>query len=114
MPKILIPVLSKRQLSKRFLLEATKTANVVVFLHVIEPSSGKTAGEIASEVEEIGALMEDAEYELRKRGIRVVFCEEWGSWEEKILNTCQREGVDEVILPRSFKLRLRGIRTRMI
>lgn len=117
MKRILIPLLSLRQLSKDFLLNATKEADFVIFLEVIDPRSGLTPSELTERMDTIQEKLGEAEYELRKRGIRVFFIEEWGHWEDKIKNVFKREGLDEVILPRnleSLNLALNGVKITRI
>ncbi len=107
-------MLSSEQLTKEFLFEATGTADSVILLQVIEPQAGFTPSELSERMEKMGSKINEARFELAKRGVRVFFYEEWGSWEEKIKSTYKREGIDEVVLPKSSMLELKGITSRRI
>ena len=117
MKSVLIPLLSLRQLDKKFLLEATKDAHLVVFLEVIDPRSGLTPTELTERMDAVQESLKEAEYELRKRGVRVSFIEEWGNWEDKIKNVFKREGLDEVVVPRNLQtvsLTIEGVKITRI
>lgn len=91
---------SPKQLTKEFVLEATKTADFVFFLEVIDSKEGLSAEEIAVKSREMNETIEKIEQDLHRRGIKVVFSKEWGDWEEKIQSTFKRENIDEIIYPK--------------
>ncbi|MCD6415049.1 MAG: hypothetical protein J7L23_05490 [Candidatus Diapherotrites archaeon] len=111
---VLIPLLSLKYLDKLFLLEATKNADFVVFLEVIDPDSRLTATELTNKINGLKERLDVAEYELRKRGVRVSLIEEWGAWEDKIKNVFKREGMTEVVVLHNCELQLKGVKLRRI
>lgn len=111
---MLIPLLSLKQLNKDFLLRATKDVELVVFLEVIDPRSGLTPTELTKKMDAIQEKLEEVKYELKKRGIRVSFIEEWGYWEDKIRNVFKREHLNEVVVPRTCDLAVHGVKITRI
>lgn len=114
MRNVLIPLLSPEQLTKAFLLEATKGAETVVFLEVIDSCSSLTASEVAERVGRMEKAMEEARFELQKRGVRALFYKEWGDWGEKIRSAYRRENMDVVVVPAKSKIALGGVKLRRI
>ena len=102
MHRVLIPVFSPEQLTDEFILEATKTADVVILLEVIDPNDNMSAEEIASRTEEVNFVVSKIEKNLHRRGVRFVFSKEWGNREEKIKSTFMREHIDKIAFPHGF------------
>ena len=114
MHSVLIPLLSPNQLTTEFILEATKKADNVILLEVIEQESGLTPSELTERMQAMETAVENAKFELQKRGVRTVFFEEWGTWEEKIKSTYKREGLDEVVVPVKSKIVIKGVKIRRV
>jgi len=111
---VLIPLLFPKQITPAFLLQATLKAKKVFLLEVIESSSVMTAPQITARMQETEQAVDGIKKELHKRGIITVFSQEWGSWDEKIKSTCQREKIKEVVVPSAWKLDVNGVSIRRV
>jgi len=112
--EVLIPVVSKQQLDKKYLLEAAGGADTAFLLHVIDTSSPKPASDFAEEMREFEELLEKAKEDLGRAGVRAVVVEEWGDLVEKIKVVSRREEVEEVVLPKKLRLEVTGIKVKYV
>ncbi|MFH1225168.1 MAG: hypothetical protein V1676_05180 [Candidatus Diapherotrites archaeon] len=105
--KVLIPMLCKAENRREFWERATKGAQSIILMLVIDPSAVNRFGFATSEIAHGNALMEEIKGNLGGKEVDTVL--EWGETAKKVENLAKLQRVDKVVLMKQDSIALRKL-----
>ena len=112
--KILIPILSEREDDAEFLEKASKGANEIILLVVVDPSPKEKFGFAAGFLQKGRAVMEAAKKRLGEKRKTAEDIIEWGDTQSKIINIALLRKVDRIVFYRQQNQYFNGLVNRLI
>ena len=96
--KILIPILSEKENDADFIEKASKGANEVILLVVVDPNPKEKFGFAAGFLQKARGVMDSAKKTLGQKRKSVDDMVEWGDTQSKIINISLLRKVDKIVL----------------
>ena len=100
---VLIPILTRKENKREFLLQAAGPARFTIIVQIMDPASGVSAGELTGYMQEGEVLLDEIRETLHAIGKRSKAYSEWGPLKDKIGIIAQREEVEEIVVLRRGK-----------
>ena len=100
---ILIPILTRKENKREFLLQAAGSAKLTIIAQILDPASGVSAGELTAHMQEGEALLDEMKKALHAIGKRSKAYSEWGPLKDKIGIIAKREEVEEIVVQKRGK-----------